>query len=53
MKEIGVSEQLKEIISEDGKMARLSGRMVDPGSRQILLRNDTLANFMLLKLTPI
>lgn len=45
MKEIGVSDQLKEIISEDGKMARLSGRMVDPGSRQILLRNDTLANF--------
>ena len=45
MKESGVSNKLVDIISEDGKMARLSGRMVDPGSRQILVRNDSLENF--------
>ncbi len=45
MSEMGAGNQLVDIIAEDGKMARLSGRMVDPGSRQILLRNDSLVDF--------
>ena len=45
MKEMGAGAQLADIISKDGKMARLSGRMVDPGSREILFRNDSLEQF--------
>jgi hypothetical protein len=45
LQDMGMQAQLKEIISEDGKMARLSGRMVDPGSREVLFRNDTLQRF--------
>lgn len=45
LQDLGMQKQLTEIISEDGKMARLSGRMVDPGSREVLFRNDTLQQF--------
>ena len=45
MKSMGVDKKMKQIISEDGKMARISGRMVDPGSKTVLLRNDSLEAF--------
>lgn len=38
-------EELQQIISEDKKMGRLFGRMIDPGSREMLNRNDGLEAF--------
>ncbi|MBL4707468.1 MAG: MMPL family transporter, partial [Flavobacteriales bacterium] len=38
-------EELKQIVSEDKKMGRVFGRMIDPGSREMMDRNDGLAAF--------
>ena len=38
-------EELQQMVSADKKMGRVFGRMIDPGSREMLNRNDSLAEF--------
>lgn len=45
LKKFDKREEWKTIKSEDGSMGRIFGRMVDPGSREMLSRNDSLEAF--------
>lgn len=38
-------EEWSQIISKDKKVGRIFGRLIDPGSREMLFRNDSLAKF--------
>ncbi|MEQ8909941.1 MAG: MMPL family transporter [Vicingaceae bacterium] len=38
-------QEWQQIQSKDGKMGRIFGRMIDPGSRAMLMRNDSLRTF--------
>jgi len=38
-------EEWRALVADDGKMGRLYGRMVDPGSREMLKRNEDLERF--------
>lgn len=40
-------EEFRLIIAEDKKMGRISGRLVDPGSREMLFRHERLKTFFL------
>ncbi len=42
----GMSSDLEQLIARDGKMGRISGRMIDPGSLAMLEKNSQLTEFM-------
>lgn len=45
IKEADREGQLSMLLSSDEKIARISGKMIDPGSREILKRNESFSKF--------
>lgn len=45
MEKFGDREEWNQIVSKDGSLGRIFGRLIDPGSREMLARNDRLEAF--------